>query len=130
MNEKNVVIREDEKNVVWCPTCGAAFYKDSPNWEGFDLVLNRTGVTGSRTTLERSRGGFDWETVSADIRYREEGNRLHIAVPAALLGLDTASGDFTFCFKWADNTAASGDPLDHASRPDGLHLPDVPEFRG
>ncbi len=32
MNEKNVVIREDEKNVVWCPTCGAAFYKDSPNW--------------------------------------------------------------------------------------------------
>ena len=33
MNEKNVVIREDEKNVVCCPTCGAAFYKDSPNWE-------------------------------------------------------------------------------------------------
>lgn len=31
--EKNVVIREDEKDVVWCPTCGAAFYKDSANWK-------------------------------------------------------------------------------------------------
>lgn len=30
--EKKVIFKEDENGIARCPTCGATFYKDGPNW--------------------------------------------------------------------------------------------------
>lgn len=53
-------------------------------WEGYDYALNRTAA-GSALTLERSTGGWQWETVADDIAYRVSGNQLMAGIPRTLL---------------------------------------------
>ena len=50
--------------------------------------------------LERSTGGWNWETVG-EVDYVVSGKTLQITIPRALLGLE--SDDFILRFKWADN---------------------------
>lgn len=81
------------------------------NWESFQYIINRqTPTDGEHTTLEKSKGGWDWETVG-QVQYNASGNTLQLAVPRKLLGIDKCAS-FTVNFKWSDNMQNDGDILD------------------
>ncbi len=72
-------------------------------WEGYDLIINRTGKK-NEATVERyvptlTPGSFTWEPVG-QAALRVSGDTLTIALPRALAGLD---GKLDFEFKWSDN---------------------------
>lgn len=72
----------------------------SPNWEGFEYIINRNSPENGKVTVECSNGGWSFETVAlAD--YSVNGNVLQIAVPKNALGLDGENVKFNF--KWVDN---------------------------
>ena len=71
-------------------------------------MVNRTPKNATTTTLERSKGGWTWETL-ANVSYRTTGNELEIRLPKKSLGITGPT--FTPDFKWADNAPADGDPL-------------------
>jgi len=77
-----------------------------PDWEGFNFILNRTepGV------LEVCTGGWNWKPIGK-VRYAVKGNRLEVAIPRKLLGLDPKQ-PFDLSFKWADNVQKPGDIMD------------------
>lgn len=75
---------------------------DMPNWEGYNFIVNRTGVRENHTTLEKSLGGFNWEVVDDKIPYRVKGNKLDLAIKRNLL--DLCDKDIYLMFKWCDNT--------------------------
>ena len=81
----------------------------STGWQGFDFIVNRVIKSEGTTWLEKNNGGWKWEKV-ATIKFRVEGNELHLAIPRKALaqsrfriGID---------FKWADNLQQPGDPMD------------------
>ena len=81
------------------------------SWESFQYIINRNAPKdGEHTALERSKGGWEWEN-AGEVSYNASGNRLQIAVPRALLGLDGCKS-FTLNFKWSDNMQNDGDILD------------------
>jgi len=72
----------------------------SPNWEGFEFLINRESPKDGKATLEKSLGGVAFEEVcKAD--YSVNGNVLQIAVPRTALGL--TDEEIKFSFKWSDN---------------------------
>jgi hypothetical protein len=56
--------------------------------------------------LEKNNGGWNWLR-AADVRFRVEGNQMHLAVPRDVLGL--SRDPVTFDFKWADNVKLPDD---------------------
>jgi hypothetical protein len=69
-------------------------------WNGYDYIVNRVPPGALGAVLEKNNGGRNW-LHSASVRYRVEGNRMHLAIPRASLGL---TGDsVTLDFKWLDN---------------------------
>ncbi|MBP5781840.1 MAG: hypothetical protein J6X34_11500, partial [Clostridia bacterium] len=81
---------------------------DSLDWENFEFILNREAPTEKGITVERSTGGWNWETVGyAD--YRVSGNVLQLSVPRNILGLSGST--LKFNFKWCDNNLEEGDIL-------------------
>lgn len=80
-------------------------------WEGYDFIVNRTGVSDGTTWLEKSEGGWRWAKVAA-VRLRVEGNELHLAIPRTALGLPADSTRTCLDFKWADNLQRPGDIMD------------------
>ena len=71
-----------------------------PTWNGFDYIINRMPPGAQGAVLEKNNGGRNW-LQSAHVRYRVEGNQMHMAIPRSALGL---GGDpVTFDFKWMDN---------------------------
>lgn len=94
------------------------FTGNSPNWEGFEYIVNRTSPSGTEATVERSDGGWNF-TEAGKAEFSVKGNRIQISIPRSVLGLTDQSGKMpAFNFKWADNTLApettedSGDILD------------------
>jgi len=89
-------------------------------WAGYDYLINRVitnGAGGLRGRVERSLGGWNWQTVG-EVPLVTSGNQLHLAVPRSLLGLDPSNGLMTVDFKWADNLSNSGDPMEFMDRGD------------
>lgn len=80
---------------------------DKPNWQGYNFVVNRVDVKENTTTLEKSLGNWQWETVASDIRYVVSGNKMELAIPKKQLGLK--SGKIDIQFKWHDNMQNVGD---------------------
>ncbi|NLH98060.1 MAG: hypothetical protein GX446_01060 [Chthonomonadales bacterium] len=78
----------------------------SPDWNGFHFILNRTAPG----VLEVCTGGWNWKPVGR-VRYAVKGNRLEVAIPRRLLGLDPKR-PLDFAFKWADNVQKPGDIMD------------------
>ena len=68
-------------------------------WESCNFILNRTKAG----ILERSAGGWNWETVG-EVSVNVTGKTLTAAIPRAMLGI--GEGGFTLRFKWADNNLA------------------------
>lgn len=82
--------------------------RQEPAWQGFQYMINRTTKNGTTTTLERSKGGWNWETVG-ELRYRKGRSELEVRIPKKALGI--TSNAFTLDFKWADNVPADGDAM-------------------
>ncbi len=80
----------------------------SPNWEGFEYVVNRDGAGENVVTVERSTGGWAFEK-TGEAKYLVSGSEMKLEIPAAALGL---TGRVRFNFKISDNMQADGDILD------------------
>ena len=79
---------------------------NAPSWEGFQFVVNRTGVGTDKTILEKSKGGWDWDKVKS-VSYRIKNNEMELSIPIRRLSIiDTT--DFSIDFKWIDNAAVDG----------------------
>jgi len=75
-------------------------------WNGYDFIVNRVPPRKFGAVLEKNNGGWNWLR-AADIRFRVEGNQMHLAVPREVLGL--AQDPVTFDFKWIDNVQLPDD---------------------
>lgn len=82
--------------------------KNSKDWEEFEYILNRSNPTAEYMTLERSKGGWNWEEVGK-VSYSIQGNILQVEIPRSMLGMDE---EVTFNFKWCDNNLSDGDIMD------------------
>lgn len=78
-------------------------------WNGYDFIVNRVPPGQSGALLEKNNGGWNW-LKAADVRFRVEGNELHLAVPRSALFTPSTNrnerltGDpVTLDFKWLDN---------------------------
>ena len=81
------------------------------SWEGFEYVLNRKNPTETLATLEKSTGGWNFETVG-EVEYTVHGNMLQVKIPRTMLGFGTGGNIPSFNFKWADGNCTSGNILD------------------
>jgi len=81
-----------------------------PNWNGYNFIINRTGITDTTTTLEKSTSDWNWTIVSSNIQYKISGNKLELAIPKADLGITKKA--LNMQFKWNDNMQTQGDALD------------------
>jgi hypothetical protein len=59
-------------------------------WMGYDFLVNWPVISEDRTTVQVNRGGWRWD-FAGEARYRVEGNQLMLAVPRAVLGMDSAA---------------------------------------
>ncbi|HDP35316.1 MAG TPA: hypothetical protein ENN29_09435 [Candidatus Hydrogenedentes bacterium] len=84
--------------------------KADTGWEGFDYMVNRTAPDPEHATLEHSGAGWNWKE-AANVAWRKEGNRMHLAIPRNALGLDN-NNKIDLRFKWADNMQHDGDVMD------------------
>jgi hypothetical protein len=69
-------------------------------WNGYDFVVNRIPPGAQSAVLEKNNGGRNWLKAS-DVRYKVEGNQMHLAIPRKVLGL--TGEPLSFDFKWLDN---------------------------
>ncbi|MCR5056527.1 MAG: hypothetical protein K6B54_06415 [Clostridia bacterium] len=82
--------------------------KTSTDWEEFEYIVGRETGTSSTLSLEKSKGGWNWEKVS-DVSYNVSANEMAVAVKKSDLGL--SGDDFTIAFKWADGNLVDGNVL-------------------
>ena len=80
------------------------------NWENYEFILNKQNPEDATTAiLERFTGnGFETEVVGK-VTYSVKGNVLTVCIPKTMLGIPAEQMDFSFGFKWTDNTLEDGD---------------------
>lgn len=84
--------------------------KSDKAFYGFDYLINATPDGNGVTSVEKSTGGYNRQTVGG-ARYVVEGNRMQITVSRALLGLNGKKVSFNF--KVADNVTKYDDIMDY-----------------
>lgn len=67
-------------------------------WWGYDYCVYKSPSTGIYSLMKHD-GNFNWMTI-APVKYRVEGDRMHLAIPKNRLGLE---GYRDIDFKWTDN---------------------------
>lgn len=77
---------------------------------GYNYLINRTPGADGATSVERSKGGYAWETAGS-AQYRVYGNVMLCAVPLSALGL--TSDSCYIQFKVTDNVQNPGDIMDY-----------------
>lgn len=70
------------------------------NWEEYEYIVNRNKATLNTMTLERSIGGWNFETIGT-VSYTVSNNVLQLKIPRSYLGL--TGNNVSFNFKWCDN---------------------------
>lgn len=83
----------------------------SPNWEGFEYIINRSSPVSGKTSVEKSLGGFSWEKVG-DAEIEIAGKLLQIKVDRKLLGFEPDGSVPHMNFKWADDNIRYGDIME------------------
>ena len=78
-------------------------------WYGYDFIINKN-VTDDKTTtvMTYNTQKKQWD-LAGKADYVVKGNRMELAIPLKLLGLNSES--FVFDFKWSDNPADLVDPI-------------------
>ncbi len=110
-------VTQDEENLYFYAKCAADIsHFSDPNWmllfldtdldpatgwQGFNFVINRTVLSGSRATIEATRTGWDWQKVG-EVTFQVKGSELELAIPRAALRL-APGRPLNFRFKWSDN---------------------------
>ena len=80
-------------------------------WEGYDyIVCRRTKDDNTATLAAASTDGTYSFTDIADLTYRVEGNKMMIAVPLELIGIDYFNM-IDLSFKWTDSRSEITDPV-------------------
>ncbi len=74
-------------------------------WYGYDFVINNEVKDATTTTVAKYTGadgkyGF---TNEGEVSYKVEGNKMMVAVPQALLGMENHYLELCMQFKWADS---------------------------
>ncbi len=78
-------------------------------WYGYDFLINKKVTDDKTTSLMRYDSiTHQWIEVT-QLNYRYKGNRIEIAVPRKLIGLE--GNNLTFDFHWADNPVDLKDPI-------------------
>lgn len=80
---------------------------DAPSFETFQYIVNRSPKADKTTSVERSTGGFVWES-AGEAEYSLYGNVIVYKIPLAALGLD------------ADNCHLRIKVTDNITRPDDI----------
>lgn len=80
----------------------------SPNWEGFEYVINRTDATENTVIIEKSKGGWEFEQVGT-ATYKVDGSKMEIVIPASALNMED---NVSFNFKLSDNMQTDGEIMD------------------
>lgn len=80
--------------------------ENDAGWEGFNYVVNRNAAD-SASVIERSLGGWNWETVG-NVDISKHANKLMIKIPRAMI---TQNESISLSYKWADNNCENGDIL-------------------
>lgn len=75
-------------------------------WNGYDYIVNRVSPGPGGAILEKNNGGWNW-LKAADVKFRVEGNEMHLAVPRKQLLLNDTAVQFDF--KWMDNVPLPDD---------------------
>ena len=78
------------------------------NWEHYEYVINKTTPDADYAYVEQFTGNGYESVVVGKVKYKVTGNVLVIEVPKKLLGIAPEQLDFTFDFKWTDNTGVDG----------------------
>ena len=81
----------------------------SPNWEGFEYIINRENAAADTVTVEKSTGGWNF-TKTGTASYTVSGSTMTLTVPAEALGLNPEQVHFNF--KLSDNMQKDGDIMD------------------
>ena len=76
----------------------------STGWHGYNFIVRRNAAGDYVLMRNTMAGSYSWSTVEK-VRYRVEGNRMHLAIPRA--SLNDRGKDIDIDFKWADNTSDS-----------------------
>lgn len=83
--------------------------QNRPNWQGYDLLINRGRDNVGHCTIERCTGGWNWRNAGqGTIRFA--GDQLQISIPRRLVA--TPGEPLWFDFKWTDNATGSGNAAD------------------
>ncbi len=81
----------------------------SPNWEGFEYIINRENADADSVKVEKSTGGWSFENCGS-AEYSVSDNCMSVTVPLSALGLDSENTNFNF--KLSDNMQNDGDIMD------------------
>lgn len=96
----------DPKSERWMWLFLDGNHDSKDGWLGFDYLIGRESVDGSRS-LERAKGReFDWEE-SGRVSFKMKGREMELEVPRAALGI--GPGPFTLRFKWTDHIEGTGE---------------------
>ena len=86
-----------------------ADHNSKTGWYGYDFLINKKVMSDRSTSLMRYDSvTHSWVEVAL-LNYRYKDNKIEIAVPRKLIGLD--GNRFTFDFHWADNPTNLDDPI-------------------
>ena len=82
----------------------------SPDWEGFEYVINSGFASANDMSVGKSTGGWNFEE-TGKAAYSVSGNVMQVSVPRSALGL-AAGAEVHFNFKLSDNMQTDGDIMD------------------
>lgn len=102
---ENLTSHTDEK---WMRLLLNTDRKYATGWEGYDFIINRVNPSENKVVVEKAKADWSFET-AGEGTYRVSGNKMMIAIPRNVLGLEGKILDFEF--KWADNNLPSAKEL-------------------
>lgn len=87
---------------IWLGNCSGGGYGD------YNYVINRFPGSNNVTSIERSKGGFEWEKIG-EVECVIEANTMAVKIPLVLIGVDAANPRVRF--KVSDNVLNPEDPM-------------------